>query len=168
MRVLVPVDDSPDSRRAVQHVIRECAANAAMEIHVLNVQPRLRRHVAQFISKRDREAFYRDQAEAALRPVRRLLDEAGTPYMTHTEVGPKAPLIAAAASGLGCDRIVIGRAHKNAFTRLIESSVSNAALELATVPVVVIPGKAASNVERYGVPAGVGAVLALLLFAAAD
>jgi len=168
LRVLVPVDDSPNSRRAVQHVIRECTPNAAMEVHVLNVQPRLHRHVVQFIGERDREAFYRDQAEAALNPVRRLLDEAGAPYTAHMEVGAPAPSIAAAASRLRCDHIVIARTRKNALTRLVESSVSNAVLELATVPVVVIAGEAASKVERYGVPAGVGAVLALVLFAAAD
>lgn len=168
LRVLVPVNDSRDSRRAVQHVVREWTRSSTMEIHVLNVQPRFHRHVAQFISRQDLDAFYREQAEAALRPARRLLDEAGAPYTTHMKVGPKAQLIAETASQLGCDRIVMGRPRKNALTRMLESSVSNGVLELATVPVVVIAGNVASKTERYGVPAGAGALLALLLLAAAD
>jgi hypothetical protein len=51
---------------------------------------------------------------------------------------------------------------------MFESSVSNGVLELATVPVVVIAGRVASRTERYGVPAGAGALLALLGLAAAD
>jgi nucleotide-binding universal stress UspA family protein len=168
LRVLVPVNDSRDSRRAVQHVVMEWTRSQAMEIHVLNVQPRFHRHVAQFISRRDLDSFYREQAEAALRPARRLLDEAGAPYTMHVKLGPRAQLIAETASQLGCDRIVMGRPRKNALTRMLESSVSNGVLERATVPVVVIAGNVASKTERYGVPAGAGALLALLVLAAAD
>ena len=167
-RVLLPVDDSRASRYAVRHVILECKRNEAMDIHVLNVQLPLRQHIAQFVSTPNRESFYRDEAERALRPVRLLLDDAGTPYTVHTKVGHRAEVITEMASQLGCDHIVMGTARKSSITRTIESSVMNKVIELTRVPVVVIAGDKASMAERYGAPAAIGMGLALLLFAAVD
>jgi hypothetical protein len=41
-------------------------------------------------------------------------------------------------------------------------------LELADVPVIVLSAGDAPGVERYGVPAGIGAAFALLLYAASE
>jgi hypothetical protein len=49
---------------------------------------------------------------------------------------------------------------------MLEDSTTNKVLELTTVPVEVISGDAVSNWERYGIPAGIGAALALLFLAA--
>ena len=59
-------------------------------------------------------------------------------------------------------------ARKNSLTRMIEASVTNRVLELTTVPVEVIAGDAVSKLERYGIPAGIGGALALLLLVVAD
>jgi hypothetical protein len=60
---------------------------------------------------------------------------------------------------------MLGTARKNSLTRLVEDSVTNRVLELTPVPVEVIAGKAVSKLERYGVPAGIGTAIALLLLA---
>ena len=70
------------------------------------------------------------------------------------------------ANSLRCDHIVMSTARKNSLTRLVENSVTNKVLELTSVPVEVIAGDAVSKWERYGIPAGVGAALALMLAAA--
>lgn len=167
-RVLVPVDDFRNARYALRHVVRESTTNAATEIHLLHVEPRLPRHVAQFIGRRDREAFHRDAAAEALRPARQVLDDARASYTVHTDVGPRAALIAGTASRLACDCIVIGAARRSPWTGLFEYALVDKVLECTTVPVVVIAGERASKAERYGIPAGIGALLALLLAAAAD
>ncbi|MCX7176917.1 MAG: hypothetical protein NT159_23960 [Proteobacteria bacterium] len=59
-------------------------------------------------------------------------------------------------------------ARKNSLTRMLEASVTNRVLELTSVPVEVVAGDAVSNLERYGIPVGIGGVLGLLLLAAAD
>jgi hypothetical protein len=59
-------------------------------------------------------------------------------------------------------------ARKNSLTRLVENSTTNRVLELTSVPVEVIVGDSVSRWERYGIPAGLGTALALLLAAAAD
>ena len=40
LKGLVPVDGSSNSRHAVRHVLGEFKSNPAMDIHLLNVQPR--------------------------------------------------------------------------------------------------------------------------------
>ena len=167
-RVLLPVDDSSASRCAVRHLILEAKRTEAMEIHVLNVQPPLRQHIAQFVSEANREGFYRDEARRALGPVRRLLDDAGISYTVHTKVGHRAEVITEMASRLACHHIVMGTGRKSSLTRTIESSVTNKVLELTNVPVMVIAGERASIAERYGPPVAIGTGLALLLLAAVD
>ena len=168
LKVLVPVDGSPNSLHAVRHVISEFARHRQTEIHLLNVQAPFSRHIAQFVSRKNRASFHTDEAEKALRPVRKLLDAAGVPHTPHVEVGRKAEVIVETAKKLGCDHIVMSTARKNSLTRMIEASITNRVLELTTVPVSVIAGDAVSKLERYGIPAGVGGAVAFLLLAAAD
>jgi hypothetical protein len=59
-------------------------------------------------------------------------------------------------------------ARKNSLTRMLEDSVTCKVLEATTVPVAVIAGNTVSPAERYGLPVGIGTVLMLLLFTAAD
>jgi len=168
LKVLVPVDNSRNSQHAVRHVVNEFARNRGMEVHLLNVQAPFSSNIAQFVSRKSRDAFHRDEAEKALRPVRRLLDRAGVPHIDHVEVGSKAEVIAAAARRLGCDHIVMGTARKDSLTRMFEASVTNRVLELTSVPVEVIVGDAVSNLERYGIPAGLAGAVGLLMLVAAD
>ena len=169
LKILVPIDGSRSSRFAVPHVIREFMKNHALEIHLLNVQPPFSWHIARFVSKKSREQFHREEAEKALRPVRRALDNAGVSYSLHFETGSdKARLITETARRLECDHIVMSTARKNSLTRMLEDSTTNKVLELTSVPVEVIAGDAVSRLERYGIPAGIGAILGLMFFAAAD
>jgi hypothetical protein len=59
-------------------------------------------------------------------------------------------------------------ARKNSLTRLVENSTTNRVLELTPVPVEIVAGDSVSKWERYGIPASVGTLIALLLAAAAD
>ena len=168
LKILVPVDGSRNGQYAARHVIKEFMKNTAMEVHLLNVQPPFSKHIAQFVGKKNRESYHLDKGEKALRPIRDMLDRSGVTYSVHVEVGNKAKVIAEAARRLHCDHIVMSTARKNSLTRMIEDSVTNKVLELTTVPVEMIAGDAVSKLERYGIPAGIGAALALLALAAAD
>ena len=168
LKILIPVDGSSNCQFAVKHVIKQFMNNTAMEIHLLNVQPPFSSYVARFVSSKDRLDHHRDEAEKALRPIRQMLDGFGVPYSVHGEVGEKANCIADTARRLRCDQIVMSTARKNSLTRWVENSVTNKVLELTSVPVEVIAGDAVSRWERYGIPAALGGLLALLLAAAAD
>jgi len=137
-------------------------------VHLLNVQPPLSLHVARFVNRKNREAWHADEAARALRPVKLLLDKAGVPYAEHREVGDRARVITETARRLACDHIVMSTSRKDSLTRMLEDSVTNRVLELTTIPVEVVAGDAISRLERFGVPAGAGAVLAVMFLAAAD
>ena len=98
LKILVPVDGSPNGQYAARHVIKEYLKNRAMEIHLLNVQPPLLADIARFISRKNRADFHRDTGEKALQPMRDILDRAGVAYSVHIEVGNKSKLIAEAAA----------------------------------------------------------------------
>jgi YjbE family integral membrane protein len=165
-KVLVPVDGSSNSHRVARHIIDEHLNTPWLEVHVLNVQTPFSRHVSQFVSRTNREAYHREDANKALRGVRRMFDRAGVRYTTHVEVGKQADVIAETAQRLGCDHIVMSTARKNSLTRMLEASVTNRVLELTTVPVEIIAGDAVSPLERIGVPLAIASTLGLLFLAA--
>ena len=166
LRVLVPVDGSRNSEYALRHVVSQFMQNSAMEIHLLNVQPPFSRHISQFIGRKTRDSFHNEEAEKALQPARQLIEKFGVPYSAHIKVGNKADVIVEEAHRLDCNRIVMSTARKNSLTRMLEDSTTNKVLEKTSVPVEVIAGEAVSKLERYGLPAGLGGALALLIAAA--
>lgn len=167
-KVLVPVDGSRNAEHALRHVAKESLGNPALEIHLLNVQAPLSRHIAQFLGRATRDSFHRQEAEKALGPARALLDKFGVRYTTHLRMGTRSAIIVEEAQRLGCQRIVMSTARKNSLTRMLEDSTTNKVLEHTSVPVEVIAGDSVSKLERYGLPAGLSAALALLFVAVAD
>jgi YjbE family integral membrane protein len=167
-KVLVPVDGSRNALHAVRHVIDQFVKAPDFEVHVLNVQPPFSRHIARFVSSGDRDSYHREQAEQVLGPIRKMLDDFRIPHAMHTRLGRKAEMIAEEARRLRCDRIVLGTARKNSLTRMVEASITNQVLDLTTVPVEVVVGDSVSKLERYGIPAGIGAAIGALVFLAAD
>ena len=89
------------------------------------------------------------------------------PTIVGTPEKPKlvnsAECITELAHRLRCDRILMGTVRKDSLVRLVEDCVVNRVLELTTVPVEVIAGASVSKWERYGIPAAVGALLAIAL-----
>jgi YjbE family integral membrane protein len=165
-RVLLPVDGTANSLQAARQVVKEVLNDPGIvEVHVVNVQVPFSPHVALFSPRADRQAWHRAQAEKAMRPVLAMLAKMGVAYRSHALVGPKAQTIVETADRVGATRIVMGTARKNSLTRLIECSVTNQVLELASVPVEVIAGRAVSPLERFGLPAGFAGAAALAVIA---
>jgi YjbE family integral membrane protein len=164
-KILVPVDDSPNSLRAVRHVIEQHRRAPSIEVHLLNVQLPFPRHITQFFSGTNIHSFHRNRGEQALGPSLALLDNAGVPHTSDVRVGHRAEIIVDVATRMACDRIVMSTARKNSLTRMVEASVTNKVLELTPVPVEVIAGDAISKAERYGIPAAIAAGFGLLALA---
>ena len=166
--VLVPVGTAHNAKFAVRRVIQEYLSHPDIEIHLLNVQMPLSRHISQFVASKNREDFHREKAEEALAPVRALLLQHSIPFKEHVHTGDRAMIIASEAERLKCDHILMSTARKNSLTRMLEDSTTNRVLELTTVPVELVAGDQISRFEKYGVPAGIGAALALMAAAAFD
>jgi len=165
--VLVPIGDR-NAEFAVRRAIQEYLKNADMEIHLLNVQMPLSRHISQFVRRGNRDDYHREKADAALEPAKKLLGQHGIPYEVHVRLGERASVIAHEAKRLACDHIIMSTARKDSLTRMLEDSTTNRLLELTSVPVEVVAGEKISRVERYGVPGAIGAALALIVAAALD
>lgn len=165
-KILLPVDGSENAMQAVRHVVNRFLGDSAMEVHLLHVRAPLSQHIARFVSRRDREGFHRAEAEKVLSPARDFLNQFGVPHAEHVELGEKAATIHRVAQRLRVNQIVMGTARKNSLTRMLEDSVTNKVLEIAQVPVEVVAGRSVSKLEKFGIPAGVGAAVAFLLVAA--
>ena len=163
LKILIPVGGTHNDRFAVQNVIKRFMNNTAIEVHLVNVQMPFSAYVARFSSRKSRHDYHREQAEKALAPVTEMLDKFSIPYAVHMAVGDRAKVITDTARRLHCDEIVMATARKNSLTRMVENSVTDRVIELTPVPVEVIAGDSMSKWERYGIPAAIGAAVAMAL-----
>ena len=161
--VLVPVSDLPNSHHAVRRVVEEYLENPSMQVHLLNVRKPLSSRVSRFVRKALRDDYHRERADLALAPARAILNRHKVPFQIHIRVGDAAQLIADEAKVRGCDHIIMSTARKGSITRILEDSTTERVLNLTTVPVELVVGDAISNLERYGVPAAIGAALLAVL-----
>ena len=165
LKVLVPVDGSENSLLALRHAIAEYQRHHELELHLLNVQPQLSRHVARFVNRNDRDRWHAERASAALAPARHQLELAGVPHHLHWSIGERAAQICGTATCLGVHHIVMGTARRNSITRMLENSVTDQVLQATPVPVEVVAGDAVSKWESWGLPAGVLGGVGLMLLA---
>ncbi len=149
LKVLVPIDGSANALAAVRHTMAEYQRHHDLHVHLLNVQPPLSRHVARFVSAKDRNAWHDERANAALKQARDLLSLAGVPHQQEWVLGHSADEICNAAQRLDAHHIVMGVAKRNSLTRMFEASVTDRVLEKTPVPVEVITGEAVSPWERW-------------------
>ena len=140
LKVLVPVDGSKNSDRAVTHAIGFIAnSKVPVELHLLNVQlPIVSGGVRMFIKHEEIEAYHQDSGQDALRSAREQLDQAGQNYTHLVSVGPIGETIAAYAKEQGCDHIIMGTRGLGAVTGMVLGSVATKVIHLADVPVTLV------------------------------
>jgi len=140
-RVLIPVDGSDCSLRAVDYLIAESDRRAMpddVEVHLLNVQVALRGDIGHFISHEQIAAHQRDESDKALREPQARLAGAHIRLTVHTEVGHVAEVIARLADELNCDHIVMGTHGRGALADLLVGSTTIRVVHRARMPVVLV------------------------------
>lgn len=163
MRVLIPVDGSQAALTAVAHVARRNDRDSGIEVELMYVLPPFPRHVTQFVTREALAGYRRALADTAFDAAARLLERHGVRARLHVASGSAPTLVAARAAETGCDAILVGTRRRSALLRLVEGSFSIRLLEASSVPVELVPGEPPSALERFGIPAGLGAGLATLL-----
>jgi nucleotide-binding universal stress UspA family protein len=137
LRVLVPVDGSESSIRAVQFVLKTAPLYVEpAELHLLNVQhplPGTIRGVHEQV-----ERHHRDEGAKALAAARSALDASGVKYVYHISVGEPADAIARFAKEKKIEQIVMGTRGLGTIAGMLLGSVASKVLQLVDVPVLLI------------------------------
>ncbi len=139
MKILVPIDGSESAERAVEHVIRQALSHSGTEVHLLNVQiPVMSGHAKMFISEQQLNDYYREEANAALKPSKEKLKHVNVPHTHHIGVGHVAETIAQYAKEKNIDHIVMGTRGMGAISEFVLGSVASKVIHLSSVPVTLI------------------------------
>ena len=139
-RILLPVDGSENSLRAVRDVVsKHDWYQKPFEVRLLNVQlPIASGLVKSFISGSQLDGFYRDQGLGALAQARAILDDAGVPYHHHIGVGELANTILDYAKDKNTDLIIMGTHGRGAIKGALLGSVASQVLNQAGIPVLLV------------------------------
>lgn len=139
LALLVAIDGSSAANRAVQYAARQAAANPAMRVLLLNVQPRIiSGNVRRFASRLQIEAYAQEEAAAAMRQAERIMDRAGLSYGRRVAQGDAVETILDMAAESNCGRIVLGTRGRGAAKSLLLGSVAYGVVHHADVPVTVV------------------------------
>ncbi|SFO05521.1 Nucleotide-binding universal stress protein, UspA family [Formivibrio citricus] len=143
-RVLLPVDGSECSLRAVSLVIEKRLLYVEpdeLDVHLVNVQPILPLHMSMssFSVPKEQIAEYQHwEGEKALETAQKQLDAAGVKYASHYLIGEAGDEIANLASSLKCDQIVMGTHGRSAIEDFLLGSVSLKVIQRSKVPVLLV------------------------------
>ncbi|PKO36659.1 MAG: universal stress protein [Betaproteobacteria bacterium HGW-Betaproteobacteria-6] len=140
MKILLPVDGSECSLRAVDHLITHVGwFRDVPEIHLLHVHaPIPIGRVQAHVGKETLHAYYLEEGQAHLVDAQQKLDAAGRFHTTHIHVGQPAEVIARLADELACDLIIMGAHGLGALAGLVMGSVATRVLHLAACPVLLV------------------------------
>jgi len=134
--ILVPVDGSACSERAVEEAVKLVQKSGPTDIHLLNVQPRIFVEATLvFLDPAKIDTYYYEQGSRGLASAEKLLKEAGVAFTSHRGVGPVAESIVSKAKELGADGILMGTHGHGRVAGMLLGSVSNKVLHLSPVPV---------------------------------
>lgn len=138
--VLAAIDGSTCSDRAVEELVKRTKAGEKLEVHLLNVQPRIFPEDAMvFLDPAKMDTYYYEQGSRALASAEQRLKKGGLSFTTHRATGPVADTIAAKASELRVDEILMGTHGRGRIGAMLLGSVATKVLHIATVPVMLIP-----------------------------
>jgi len=141
MKILVAVDGSKPSLKAVQLLIDHCDwYRSPPQVELLTVHlpvPQLPRMGAA-VGKGQIEKYYREEGEAMLVPAKKKLDAAGIAYQAHVLVGPVAEAIVKHAKDKRCDLIYIGTRGMSALGKALIGSIATKVLHISDTPVLLV------------------------------
>ena len=141
MRIVVPVDGSAPSRRALAHAVSIARDQAGTEIILINVQNRDTLDMSEISgimsSDFETEAAAR-QSAAVLRKPTRFCREAAVAFQTRAEFGPVAETIHRVVRESHADQIVMGTRGLSGLRGALLGSVATKLIHLSGVPVTLV------------------------------
>ncbi|TWT06015.1 universal stress protein [Reyranella sp. CPCC 100927] len=136
--ILVPVDGSENSDRAVKYAVGLAKAVPGTVLHLLNVQASVGSLVTMFVPKANVDAHHREEGEKALASAVKICADAGVDTKTHISVGRPGPVVAEFARRLGAKSLAVGtRGHTGVGGSLL-GSVAQDIVANVDVPVCLV------------------------------
>jgi nucleotide-binding universal stress UspA family protein len=136
-RVLVPIDGSNHSLRALAHVIKRVASDGQIQIFVLDVQLPLPPSL--FVTRSIIADHNKTKTKEDLARALRMLDRSAGKAEVLVRVGEPGETIVKAARQKHCGEIVLGSRGLGNLKGLILGSVTTKVIHAARVPVTVVP-----------------------------
>ena len=137
LRVLMPIDGSENSLRAVELVIRKAPLyKEPLELHLLNVQHPFPGTISGVHEQAER--YHHDEGAKALADARKALDAAGLKYVYHIIVGEAGEVIARFVKDKNIEQVVMGTRGAGSVANMLLGSVATKVLHLVEVPVLLV------------------------------
>ena len=143
MRILLAVDGSEHSARAVKHVVRlKDWLREKLDVQLVNVQPPVPAKdlllEGRLTEVRRLEAPLKAEGARQLAEAEAALSAAGVGFQSHVEIGEPAPVIVRLAETHHCNTIVMGTHGRGAVASLVLGSVAARVVHLSPIPVLLV------------------------------
>lgn len=136
--ILVPVDGSANSDRAVKYAVELAKLVPGTVLHLLNVQASVGSLVTMFVPKANVDAHHREEGEKALASAVKICADAGVEAKTHISVGRPGPVVGEFVKRLSCKSLAMGtRGHTGVGGSLL-GSVAQDVVSHVDVPVCLV------------------------------
>lgn len=136
--ILVPVDGSPNSDRAMKHALGLVAAGLAADLHLLNVQPSFGGAISTFVGRDQIDSYRRDEGNKALASAVALAAAASVPAKVHIGVGRQGEVVRDYAKKLGASLIVMGTRGHTGLSGVLLGSVAQDVIAHSDVPITLV------------------------------
>jgi nucleotide-binding universal stress UspA family protein len=138
-KILVPIDGSQHSMRALDVVLGRSRNEKETEIHLLNVQyPVDSGHARMFVSEEALHDYHQAEGFSALEESGKKLDEAHVAYLRHVLVGHVSETIVRFAEEQDFDEIVMGTHGRTGLTHLLLGSIASEVVQKSKLPVTLV------------------------------
>lgn len=136
--ILVAVDGSAVSDRAVRHAVELISAGLAAELHLVNVQPNLGGAISSFVSKEQIDTHHREEGKKCLASATALAKAAGIEAKIHIGVGRQGEVVHDYVDKLGAGLVVLGTRGHTGLAGVLLGSVAQDVIAHVNVPVTLV------------------------------
>lgn len=136
--ILVPVDGSENSDRAVQHALDLVGTGLSVELHLLNVQPNFGGAISSFVSRDQIDSYRREEGNKNLASAVELAKKASVPAKVHIGVGRTGEVVRDFVHRLGAGQVVMGTRGHTGLAGVLLGSVAQDVIAHVEVPVTLV------------------------------
>jgi len=136
--ILVAVDGSEISDRAVRHAVDLLSAGLAAELHLLNVQPNFGGAISSFVSKEQIDSHHREEGHKGLASAIAITKKAGLDAKVHIGVGRQGEVVSDFVDKLGAGLVVLGTRGHTGLSGVLLGSVAQDVIAHVNVPVTLV------------------------------